>query len=856
MPRKDSAMLAEIKSWGKDPENRMKKRERPKWNPTNRADVVRDRLAELKKVEIKKNKEKSMLKGKGLDADGMITFDMEECRKFLNKVDKRAAASELYNGFDTLHPAKISSTAYWQRWMVCTPPENVDRPVRQSTETSKKEMAKKKLNRVVKGLKRTMLLSAFKHVGAEEDDDNGIGGLFANVEYDDDGDDDDDVDHSKRKKEEIDMEKKEMEEQIAKNTDAEAQQRQQMLNKEAKTMDDYWRCLHPIDALKDDYGKLRSKDEEIPICEECEKCTSHCVCQDCEQFFCDLCWPKVHSRGALRFHKRSRVSVVDKKIELALKREICGTGGRGQFFFHGRDIMSHNTTIKEDGEDEKIKPATPRTAYIRQCKLEKIIPEPTICRSEQTKTFSRAFFGLGNEKTRAALKYLSELPSTVTTVNLRDNRLNDETLAKVIQALSNNKKLETIILSGNKFGLKSADAMADYLTNAKSSLEHLDISHCNIGDNASKLLATGIQKTKAPLARLHLEHNQIREDGAQALGRAFAKHRTLEKVYLQWNPFGDSGGQYISKSIRTNSSITHLDLHMTGFADLAAKVMGTSLKFNKVLKWLNLSHNPISDVGAKTLADGLKRNETLETLNLNHIIGGSKGAKALIKSIENMSGDVQRNIQMEGMDHALKKFQEFNAKDPSGRYALDLSVPYEREIALALLRLSGDNRNLLWSDVHLDGLNSSQKNVTKMHRGKYKLPKNGIFEFKIDISGEGRMPDSEEIKTATEDLLDKLKSVSGIKRLQILAETEGMFLDKENAEKIMLLFPENGRVTAMLTILPKLVDHDAALELVEKYLTPEQQIELDNKMGMIFGFCPINPTGRYKLDLNDHYQRL
>ena len=143
-----------------------------------------------------------------------------------------------------------------------------------------------------------------------------------------------------------------------------------------------------------------------------------------------------------------------------------------------------------------------------------------------------------------------------------------------------------------------------------------------------------------------------------------------------------------------------------------------------------------------------------------------------------------------------------------------------------------------------------------MHRGKYKLPKNGIFEFKIDISGEGRMPDSEEIKTATEDLLDKLKSVSGIKRLQILAETEGMFLDKENAEKIMLLFPENGRVTAMLTILPKLVDHDAALELVEKYLTPEQQIELDNKMGMIFGFCPINPTGRYKLDLNDHYQRL
>ena len=87
-------MLAEIKSWGKDPENRMKKCERPKWNPTNRADVVRDRLAENLKI----RKEKNAIKGKGLDEHGMITFDMEDCRKFLNKVDKRAADSQLYNG--------------------------------------------------------------------------------------------------------------------------------------------------------------------------------------------------------------------------------------------------------------------------------------------------------------------------------------------------------------------------------------------------------------------------------------------------------------------------------------------------------------------------------------------------------------------------------------------------------------------------------------------------------------------------------------------------------------------------------------------------------------------------------------
>ena len=128
-----------------------------------------------------------------------------------------------------------------------------------------------------------------------------------------------------------------------------------MLNKEAKTMDDYWRCLHPIDALKDDYGKLRSKDEEIPICEECEKCTSHCVCQDCEQFFCDLCWPKVHSRGALRFHKRSRVSVVDKKNTRPILTYILISTNDGQLTFSATDLevsakVSSNANVESEGQ--------------------------------------------------------------------------------------------------------------------------------------------------------------------------------------------------------------------------------------------------------------------------------------------------------------------------------------------------------------------------------------------------------------------------------------------------------------------------------------------------------------------------
>ena len=149
------------------------------------------------------------------------------------------------------------------------------------------------------------------------------------------------------------------------------------------------------------------------------------------------------------------MSAEDATIKRALKREIFGTGGRSQFFFHGQSVFNHNTTVIEDEKDEKENPSTPRTAYIRQCKLEKIIPEPTICRTEQSSTFSRAYFGLGNKKTRATIKYLSELPSAVTVVNLKDNRLDDENLAKVIKALQkNSKKSNKLSLQETKLEIK------------------------------------------------------------------------------------------------------------------------------------------------------------------------------------------------------------------------------------------------------------------------------------------------------------------------------------------------------------------------------------------------------------------
>ena len=74
-------MLAEIKSWGRDPENKMKKRQRPKWNPTSRADVVKDRKTKLEnETKTAKVITHDSLSELGRLSQSDSTFNMEECR--------------------------------------------------------------------------------------------------------------------------------------------------------------------------------------------------------------------------------------------------------------------------------------------------------------------------------------------------------------------------------------------------------------------------------------------------------------------------------------------------------------------------------------------------------------------------------------------------------------------------------------------------------------------------------------------------------------------------------------------------------------------------------------------------------
>ena len=102
-------------------------------------------------------------------------------------------------------------------------------------------------------------------------------------------------------------------------------------------------------------------------------------------------------------------------------------------------------------------------------------------------------------------------------------------------------------------------------------------------------------------------------------------------------------------------------------------------------------------------------------------------------------------------------------------------------------------------------------------------------------------------------LLSQLLQMSTLAKL---ASTEDLHIDMKSAQALLSLFTTKERGTALLTLLPCLLNHEDAIKLAQKNLTKKDQIELDNQIGLVYGFSPLNPTGRYRLDLKDFYQRL
>ena len=637
------------------------------------------------------------------------------------------------------------------------------------------------------------------------------------------------------------------------------------------------------------------------------------MCKECDFIYCRDCWRLVHKYGTMRRH-RPGMLVVDStdrndynKLQraalvedlMSLPPEQTGIDGKTSFFDRMHLTMEENgragdykhltmpygdsTLVVRSGVEQLV---TPREAYVQSAHNAQFLPEPSVVRRGGGRSFNKSHFGLGPARVAALHKYLTHLPEGVEDVDLTDNRLTDDALAGVLRCLKNNKHLKRLRLSKNVIKLNAAKALATLLTTKNSALVDLDLSNCQINAKAVGLICTALAKRgkKGTVEKLNLSDNKIRgklhaKTEKKKVGRVAkdepatgplaelvnmlkTKTCTITELSLSGNPLGDGGGVSLAKGLRSNHSLTALDLRMSGLDNKAAAAIGEALKFNKMLESLDVSFNRYGDRGATALAAGVRRNETLQNINASHTHISEKGVRSLLAAVETLAGgdDLARNVRLDGTDLGLQRFQQFDVKHCTGKYFLDLSNSYERAILMQMLRASKQHRNILWKGLpQINGNKVSQKAIESMHRGLWKPPRHGVLEVSVQLTGKRAIPEKEELDTIYKRVSETVKSSKGKAKLSTLAKlaaNEDLHINIEDAQALLSLFNSKEKGSAMLALLPCLLNHEDAIKLAQKNLTKKDQVELDNSIGLVFGFSPINPTGRYRLDLNDFYQRL
>jgi hypothetical protein len=94
--------------------------------------------------------------------------------------------------------------------------------------------------------------------------------------------------------------------------------------------------------------------------------------------------------------------------------------------------------------------------------------------------------------------------------------------------------------------------LANALRSNQCVLKFLDLSRNCLHDGDVALLMTALQENNERLETLHLDQNEITDDGAQIIADALPSLSTLRTLALPENPFGETGATRILDAMRVN----------------------------------------------------------------------------------------------------------------------------------------------------------------------------------------------------------------------------------------------------------------------------------------------------------------
>ncbi|KAH7477035.1 Leucine-rich repeat-containing protein 74A [Phytophthora ramorum] len=414
---------------------------------------------------------------------------------------------------------------------------------------------------------------------------------------------------------------------------------------------------------------------------------------------------------------------------------------------------------------------SPRAHFLASCAAKSQVVVPFLIRNRNTKVFDFSFQSLGDASISAFAKSLVHDLPHVEEISVRDNRLTDDGLNELLQAVSDDSStlnLRCLDISQNQIGPKSAQTLQLYLVSPRCTVEMLHVDNADIDDHECAAFMTAFEKNQS-IKRLWMSRNCIGKaenlnvvqpdftTGGEAIAQMLHVNTVLVHLDLSWNYLRLESSIALANSIRDNGTLIELKLAYNACADAGAMMFGEALRFNKTLQVLDLSYNSIGVKGAMVLGNAIRSNRALRSLQLNGNNIGREGGQLLMAALCANQTEVGCTIELHACNlganimpigaaapvlpkpsagisdprglapHAstngefnvqdlpvfnAKSTRVFNPREPAGRYSLNLRNAYDKMIAMELVRLATTRKGCRFLRIEYKTPTSSKRPIT------------------------------------------------------------------------------------------------------------------------------------------------
>jgi Ran GTPase-activating protein (RanGAP) involved in mRNA processing and transport len=518
-----------------------------------------------------------------------------------------------------------------------------------------------------------------------------------------------------------------------------------------------------------------------------------------------------NSDPELRSEPDSDPDSEDNDVDTAADGEETKTKGEGE----NADKLDPFKLFKSPYENEFPEPGaeitqllSPRSRFLAGCLKAKKNPRASLLlRKKLNKKIKLSHMAIGNEVASLLSECLCDMPY-IEELDINNNALTDKGVAAILEAIVPIKTLKILNISRNKMDDDAADALAAYVKLDDCPCKSLIMQVSDVDDFEGERFVRCLMENQS-ITEIDLSDNLI---GAAenmrtvipdmcTCSEAFAemlevKECILKKLTLSWNTIRLSSSIRLCQSLRNNTSLTFLDLSYNSLSYDGGEALGDALLENSTLCHLDISSNNINASATFTISTGIIENKSLTRVIISNNPIGEAGAQALMQVP--MTVGARCNLTAERCNCGLQDSKcWFSHSNPLGMHHLDLSKPYERAVAFALLELIANHATFIFVSAEYEAPNG-QKTDLKLFQTVIEDEKEKFFDErqKSIVAGLRKMKDASGDREKGVQLFHEADEDGGgsidHEELSDLLTSVGMDVTPDMIEDIMDLYDIDG----------------------------------------------------------------